>query len=214
MTTHAFKLLAVGVGGQGILSTVRLLGAAGMAAGLEVRVGQDHGLAQRGGSVEASLIVGPGASGFISRGEADIVLALEPLEAQRAIPRMNSETTVVIEPTCIVPYSLTSRGLSGPSIESVVVEVAKVTSRVLVVDASAAAREAGSAHSLNVAMLGVLSGLDILPIPAAAILSVAEGLGHSALGRVNLRAFELGCRLGSEAAASASCARRGEVAGR
>ena len=36
-------------------------------------------------------------------------------------------------------------------------------------------------------MLGVLSGLDILPIPAAAILTVVEGLGHSALRQVNLR---------------------------
>lgn len=208
MTTHTFKLLAVGVGGSGVLSMVRLLGAAGMAAGLEVRVGQHHGLAQRGGSVEATLIVGPGDSGFISRAEADIVLALEPLEAQRAIPRMNSETVVLIEPTRIVPYSLTSRGLTGPTLDSIVEQVSRVTSRVLVVDAMAAAREAGSPRSLNVAMVGVLSGLGILPVPSAAILTVVEGLGHAALEQVNLRAFELGRGLGSEAVASLFSAER------
>ena len=205
--THAFKLLAVGVGGQGVLSTARLLGAAGMAAGLEVRVGQHHGLAQRGGSVEASLIVGPGGSSFISRAEADIVLALEPLEAQRAIPRMSSATLVLIDPARIVPHSLTSRGQTAPSLDSIVREISAVTARILLVDASAAAREAGSPHSLNVAMLGVLSGLDLLPIPSGAILKVIEGLGHSALRHINLRAFELGRALAREAGSPVRSAR-------
>ena len=205
--THAFKLLAVGVGGQGVLSTARLLGAAGMAAGLDVRVGQHQGLAQRGGSVEATLIVGPGDSSFISRAEADIVLALEPLEAQRAIPRMSSATLVLIDPARIVPHSLTSGGQTVPSLDSIVGEIAAVTSRIFLVDASAAAREAGSPLSLNVAMVGVLSGLDILPIPSGAIVKVIEGLGHSALRMINLRAYELGRALASEAASSVSSAR-------
>jgi len=205
--THTFKLLAVGVGGQGVLSTVRLLGAAGTAAGLEVRVGQDHGLAQRGGSVESSLVVGPGYSCFISRAEADIVLALEPLEAQRAIPRMSPETVVVIDPACIVPFSLTTKGHTAPPLDSIVREISTVASRILVVDASAAAREAGSSRSLNVAMVGVLSGLDILPIPSGAIRKVIEGLGQSALRQTNLRAFELGRKLGSEAESSVPATR-------
>ena len=208
MSTKTFKLLAVGVGGSGVLSTVRLLGAAAMAAGLEVRVGQHHGLAQRGGSVEATLIVGPGGSGFIGRAEADIVFALEPLEAQRAMPRMNSETVVLIEPTSIVPYSLTSKGLTGPALETILEELSTVTPRVLVVDALAAAREAGSQRSLNVAMLGALSGVGVLPIPTAAIRAVVEGLGQAALRQVNLRAFELGRALGSDAAPSLLSAER------
>ena len=205
--THPFKLLAVGVGGQGVLSTTRLLGAAATAAGLEVRVGQHHGLAQRGGSVEATLIVGPGDSAFLSPAEADIVLALEPLEAQRAIPRMNSRSVVLIEPTRMVPYSLTASGRTVPSLDSIVREVSKITSRILVVDASAAACEAGSPRSLNVAMVGVLSGLDILPFPSEAILKVMEELGHSAMRQANLRAFKLGRILGSRACVSVSSAR-------
>jgi indolepyruvate ferredoxin oxidoreductase beta subunit len=121
---------------------------------------------------------------------------------------MNSETVVLIEPTRIVPYSLTSRGLTGPALDSIVEQVFRVTSRVLVVDAMAAAREAGSPRSLNVAMVGALSGLGILPVPSAAILTVVEGLGHAALGQVNLRAFELGRGLGSEAASSLFSAER------
>jgi len=210
--THTFKLLAVGVGGSGVLSTVRWLGTAAMAVGLDVRVNQHHGLAQRGGSVEVSLVVGPGESGFVSRAEADVVLALEPLEAQRAIPRMNAGTIVVIEATRIVPYSLTSRGQSGPSLESIVEEISRITPRVLLVDAASAAREAGSTRSLNVTMLGVLSSLGVMPIPREAILKAVEGIGHSALGPVNQRAFELGWELGKETAGSlpAASKQRGE----
>ena len=206
MTSHTFRLLVVGVGGHGVLSTARVLGTAGMKAGLEVRVSQHHGLAQRGGSVEASLVVGPGESGFVSRAEADVVLALEPLEGQRAIPRMSSKTVVVVEPNRIIPYSLTSRGEMGPSLDSILEEISRITSRVLVVNATEAAREAGSSRALNVAMLGVVSGLGILPIPAESIVAVLEELGHSALEQVNVMAFERGRELGSEAASGSAVA--------
>jgi len=202
--SRTFKLLAVGVGGQGVLSTARILGSAGLAAGFEVRVGQLHGLAQRGGSVEATLHVGPGDSAFISRAEADVVLALEPLEAQRAIPRMSAQTIVIVNPAPIVPYTLTSKGKTGPRLESIVAEIRKATPHVMVVDASGAAREAGSPLALNVAMLGVLAGLDIVPIPPKAIASAVNQFGRVALREVNRRAFEEGRRLGMEAGAAAA----------
>ncbi len=198
--SDTFHLLAVGVGGQGVLSTVRLLGVAGLAAGLDVRVGQLHGLAQRGGSVEATLSIGPGKSAIVSGGEADLVLGLEPLEAVRALPRMNSDTVVVLNPASIVPYSLTVKGETGPTFESTTAAIDRVTSHVHVVDASSAAQRAGSLRSLNVAMLGVVAGLGLVPIPPEAIRDVVTNLGRAALRKANLEAFELGRELGIEAA--------------
>lgn len=199
----SFKLLTVGVGGQGVLSVARALGAAAMDAGLGVRVGQLHGLAQRGGCVEATLLIGAGQSSFISAREADVVLALEPLEAQRAIPRMSGHTVVVTNPVRIVPYALTSRGESGPSLESILEEIRKVTPHVFTVDGSRAAREAGSPLSLNIAMAGALVGRNLLPIPMRFLTAVLERFGRSVLREANLRAFHEGRRLGAAAGAPA-----------
>ena len=67
MSEKRKELLFVGVGGQGVLSTVRVLGDAVHATGLQVVVGQLHGMSQRGGSVACSVLVGPGRSSYTSR---------------------------------------------------------------------------------------------------------------------------------------------------
>ena len=80
-------VLVVGVGGQGTLTAARVLGEAAMAEGLPVRLGQLHGMSQRGGSVESTVLIGPGRSAFLPRRGADVILGLEPLELLREIGR-------------------------------------------------------------------------------------------------------------------------------
>jgi Pyruvate/2-oxoacid:ferredoxin oxidoreductase gamma subunit len=63
-----------------------ILGDAALALGAHVVVGQAHGMAQRGGSVRAPVVIGPASTAFFSAGEADVLLALDPLEAARAAP--------------------------------------------------------------------------------------------------------------------------------
>ena len=78
--------LIAGVGGQGTVLAARVLGAAAMAAGFDVRGSETIGMAQRGGSVTSHVRMGRDiASPLISFGRADVVLALEPGEALRAV---------------------------------------------------------------------------------------------------------------------------------
>lgn len=194
--SRTFKLLVVGVGSQGILTGARILGRAGMAANLDVRVGQLHGLAQRGGSVEATLLVGPGDGSFIPQGEADVVVGMEAIETQRAMGRMSAKTIVLLNQTRIVPYTLTSRGEEGPSLKSITHEIRQVTPHLIEVDAFAAAQEIGSPLSLNIVMLGVLAALKLTPLPAAAIEETISTFGRSSLREINAQAYRAGIRLG------------------
>ncbi len=57
-SNHRCKLLVAGVGGQGALTITGLLGNSAMAAGLDVMVSQLHGMAQRGGDVSSTVIIG------------------------------------------------------------------------------------------------------------------------------------------------------------
>jgi indolepyruvate ferredoxin oxidoreductase beta subunit len=81
-----------GVGGQGtgVLSEVMIQ--ACLAAGYQVRGVDTYGLAQRGGIVVSHLRLGEHAfAPRITPGEADVVIALERLEAYRAMLAMLRE---------------------------------------------------------------------------------------------------------------------------
>lgn len=186
------KLLVVGVGGQGVLTAARLLGDAAMAAGREAMVGQLHGMSQRGGSVECSVLMGPGASSFIGDGEADVVLGLEPLEVQRALPKLSARTRVVVNRGVIVPFSLAVAGQSYPSVDDILTRVRQITPAVFEVDGPGLVRRTGLARTLNVVMLGALTGLEMLPFGREVVWELLERKIPKRFLQANRTAFELG----------------------
>ncbi len=85
----AVNIYMCGVGGQGIGLLAEVMIRATMAAGYTVKGVDTHGLAQRGGTVVSHLRIGDGIfSPLVPPGEADLVLALERLEAYRATLEM------------------------------------------------------------------------------------------------------------------------------
>lgn len=81
------NIMIVGVGGQGTLLASRILGKVAIKEGYDVKVSEVHGMSQRGGSVVTYVKYGDKVySPIIDRGEADLILAFEMLEAMRALP--------------------------------------------------------------------------------------------------------------------------------
>ena len=77
-------ILIVGVGGQGTLLASRILGQLALQMGLDAKVSEVHGMAQRGGSVVTYVRMGENiASPMIEEGGADYILAMEKLEAMK-----------------------------------------------------------------------------------------------------------------------------------
>src|SRR5512142_2627779 len=93
--TANLRLFFTGVGGQGTLLASRVLGEAALAAGLNPLVSETHGMAQRGGIVISTVILGALQSPISSLGEADIVLGFEALETFRALERCHAGTLVI-----------------------------------------------------------------------------------------------------------------------
>ncbi len=93
--TENLRLFFTGVGGQGTLLASRVLGEAALAAGLDPLVSETHGMAQRGGIVVSTVVLGDLKSPIISLGEADIVLGFEALETFRALDRCHAGTLVI-----------------------------------------------------------------------------------------------------------------------
>ena len=187
-----FRLLIVGVGGQGCVTAARVLGDAAVASGFPARIGELHGMSQRGGSVEASVVVGPGRSGMIGPGQAHVVLGLEPLETWRALGRMSAETRVLMNSGRIVPATLTHQGRAYPELEQVLERIRAVTQHIVVIDGSRLAREAGFPRAANVVMLGALSEMGDLPLDGARLLEAVLARSPKRFAADNEKAFALG----------------------
>ncbi len=192
MTPARLKLLVVGVGGQGVLTAARLLGEAAMQADLEVMVGQLHGMSQRGGAVECSVVIGSVKSSYIGTGGAGVVLALEPIEALRALPKMSTRTRVVVNLGKIVPFNLVIQGKDYPSVAGILAAIEEAASRPYTIDGPALTGQVGLPRALNVVMLGALAGLGLLPFDDEILWQAIEKKIPNRFIAANRRAFELG----------------------
>ncbi len=193
------RILAVGVGGQGVITAARAIGDAAMDAGLGVAVGGLHGMSQRGGSVQSTVLIGPGESSFIADGEADLVLGLEPMEVLRARPKMSGRTRVLVNLGIVVPFTLGLAGQGYPEMEAILEGIRSVAGEVVILDGPALVGRAGDLRSLNVILLGALDGLGGLPLPEGALWGSLERRLAESRREAARRAFELG----REAVASA-----------
>ena len=144
-----YNILLAGVGGQGVLSLAAVIAKAAMAAGLEVRQSEVHGMSQRGGGVQAHLRIadGPVYSDLIPSGGADMILSMEPLEALRDLPFLRPDGVVVTasEPVVNIP--------DYPDLESVLAAIRALPSA-KIVDAEEIAKQAGNPKAVNMALVG------------------------------------------------------------
>ena len=78
------NIMIVGVGGQGTLLASKMLGYVLLQQGYDVKVSEVHGMSQRGGSVVTYVRYGKKVySPVIDKGEADVIISFEKLEAAR-----------------------------------------------------------------------------------------------------------------------------------
>jgi|UniRef100_A0A7C3Z9X4 indolepyruvate ferredoxin oxidoreductase beta subunit len=193
--THAnlrLRIFLTGVGGQGTLLASRLLGEAALAAGLNPLVSETHGMAQRGGVVVSTVVLGNRQSPIISPGEADVLLGFEALEAFRALDRCHAHSLVIANTAAIVPYPVAIGKISYPEVPRLLEIMASQVGSLLAFDAGDLARRAGSPLAVNMVLLGALGFTKILPFPEEDILSLIRTRTNPKFLEANLAAFRMG----------------------
>ncbi|MDM7919773.1 MAG: indolepyruvate oxidoreductase subunit beta [Methanosarcina sp.] len=182
-------LLITGVGGQGAILASDIIGKAAVISGLPIRAAETHGMAQRGGSVVNHIRLGTDLGSMIPKKGADIMLALEPMEAVRYLDFLKDGGVIIVNTQPIIPVTVTSGIAKYPDVQ----EILDVLSEKYVVKAFNAdelAYEAGSRLAMNVAMVGAVSSY--LPIPKEALLEGVKALVPQKTIEINVRAFEMG----------------------
>ncbi|MEZ5331197.1 MAG: indolepyruvate oxidoreductase subunit beta [Thermoanaerobaculia bacterium] len=181
-------IVLAGVGGQGVLSVGELIARSALVEGLAVKQGEVHGMAQRGGAVQAFLRLAdrPISSDLVPEATADLILSMEPLEGLRYLRYLAPDGVVVTatEPVRNVP--------DYPDSEKLLARIAALPHSLLV-DARRLAEQAGSTRAVNVVMVGAV--LHLLPIAAATVeqqVRRAFGRHGERMVEVNLRALAAG----------------------
>ncbi|MGN0518722.1 MAG: indolepyruvate oxidoreductase subunit beta [Acutalibacteraceae bacterium] len=150
------NILIVGVGGQGTLLASRLLGNNMLNSGYDVKVSEVHGMSQRGGSVVTYVRYGDEVSSpIIEKGEADLILAFEQLEAARFLPWLKKGGTMIINTQQIDPMPVIMGNAEYP--QNILESLREKNVNVIAVDALSIAENAGSSKAVNVVLIGVMA---------------------------------------------------------
>lgn len=186
--TKDMNIMIVGVGGQGTLLASRILGNVAIKEGYDVKVSEVHGMSQRGGSVVTYVKYGEKVySPIIDKGEADVILAFEMLEAMRALPFLKKGGKMLANTQKMNPMPVITGAMQYPeNIEE------KISGKVNLqaIDALSLAKEAGTIKAVNVVLIGLLA--QNMEIDKNVWIDVIKETVPEKFLDMNIKAFELG----------------------
>lgn len=182
-------LILCGVGGQGILSIATIIGEAATRAGLHLKQAEVHGMSQRGGDVQSNLRLSTTEiySDLISKGGADVIISMEPMESLRYLPYLSKDGWVV---TSSKPFI----NIPNYPEESVLQAELQTLPHVAQLDIDAIAKEVAIPKAANMVLLGMAAPyIEIVSVEQLrdAIRTVFARKGEQIV-ETNLKAFDAG----------------------
>lgn len=184
------NILIVGVGGQGTLLASVLLGNLALAEGYDVKLSEVHGMAQRGGDVVTHVKISEGTvnSPLIEKGDADIIIAFEELEAYRWVSYLKKGGRMYVNTQQILPMPVILGNAKYPA--DITATLEKAGAELTAFDALKIAEECGSSKAVNVVLLGAAS--KDLPFAEEKWIKVIEENVKPAFVELNKEAFAKG----------------------
>lgn len=188
-----YDMVLAGVGGQGVVSSATIISKSAMYEGYFVRQSEVHGMAQRGGAVQAQVRIAdrPVESDLAAHGAVDCILGMEPVEGLRNVSylKKNGRYITSLDPVINVP--------GYPDRAFIKSQLDKIPGH-LAVSVIETARVAGSVHASNMVLIGMASNL--LVMIAESTFERVIGETFAAKGdnvtAINIRAFRAGKCLG------------------
>lgn len=185
------RIIMTGVGGQGTLTATTLLAKSVLAEGLPVTSGEIHGMAQRGGVVESTVLIGC-QSPKIGHGEADILMGFEPLETLRALPYLRKNGLVLSSIEFLPPLSVSMGKQENVKLEEVQARVGQCTDKAHFLPCQQMGLEAGAIQAGNIALIGALAATKAVPVGKETIAATIKANMPAKIVDINLKALDLG----------------------
>ena len=182
------NIMIVGVGGQGTLLTSRIIGKAALSAGLDVKISEVHGMAQRGGSVVTFVRFGDKVcEPVVEEGQADVIIAFERLEALRYAHFLKKEGTLIVNDARIDPMTVVIGAKEYP--ENILAKLQE-NHELHAIDGQKLALELGNSKVLNSVVLGFAASF--IGFSKELWLDTVASTVPPKTVEINKKAFELG----------------------
>lgn len=185
-----FNIVILGVGGQGLMTMLRLLSEAAFSQGLDVKTSELHGLSQRGGSVSVYIRFGEKVwSPLVPQNQANLVIALEQQEALNGLYFANKQTVFLVN-----RYETPTMDQMVDQAE-VAAELKKIVKpkQVKFLPASTTCqKEFGSDIFSGIYLLGYAVSGGFLPLKTEILQAAVKKTVAEKYWEVNLQALELG----------------------
>jgi len=190
------RIVIAGVGGQGTLLATRLIAETAIMKGLQVRIGETYGMAQRGGPVMGHIQIGEAYSPQIRPREADALLGFEIAEAtRRGVTYLKEGGLAIVNSKKLPPVEVISGMRKYPEEGELVKMLKKVTSRISIFDATKLAEKAGDPIATNIVMLGALAASGILPFSVDEVIATMQKSIPERFLKLNTKALKLGAEV-------------------
>lgn len=182
------NILLVGVGGQGTILASKILSDGLAQAGYDVKMSEIHGMSQRGGNVSTQIRFGEKVySPIVGKGEADVIVAFEKMEALRWIEYLKKDGKMVINDFEIPSVPIQQGAAKYP--EGILDELIHKV-RVSVFKAGEIAAQLGNTKTMNVVLLGAL--VKAMDIPGIDWEEVIKSNVKAGFEEINIKAFRAG----------------------
>ena len=178
------QYVIVGIGGQGILFTSKVLGRVAIDKGLPVIGSEVHGMAQRGGSVISHFKIGDYRSSLVRMGQADVLMAFDQTEGIRSLPYLREGGTFVVNVHDEAVFR--NERLAG-WLASRKIEICRFAGYDILDK-----HMQGNYLFLNVLILGAASGMGIAGLERDRVVAALKELAPPKHLESNLKVFELG----------------------
>jgi len=189
------NILIAGVGGQGTVLASKLIAAAAIRKGLDVRTTETIGMAQRGGSVVSHVRIGCNInSPLIPQKSAQAIIGFEPAEAVRIINYLSKDGLMIVCDTALKPFT---SSLSGDTykVSEMTGYLKKNVKNLVILNGERLSRECSDPRTLNVVLLGATAESSIFPFSADEMKDVLRDILPQRFIEINLNAFEIGRRM-------------------
>ncbi|TFF87024.1 indolepyruvate ferredoxin oxidoreductase subunit beta [Candidatus Thorarchaeota archaeon] len=187
------NIVISGVGGQGVLTLAEIMAKAALVDGLNVRVGEIHGMAQRGGHVICTVRIGSDVRGpIVDTGTADILVGFEPAETLREVSLIKPEGYILMNTHVVYPVAVSMGKAEYPSEDTIDSSLREFTENIIKFDAMQFAKDAGSSRSMNMVMMGAVIGSSLTPISEDSALQTIVSAFPGKFESINKSAFRRG----------------------
>jgi indolepyruvate ferredoxin oxidoreductase beta subunit len=187
------NIVITGVGGQGVLTLAEILAKSVLKESHNVRVGEIHGMAQRGGHVTCTVRIGDNVHGpIIDSGSAHLLVGFEPLETLREAHMIQSDGLVLLNTHIQYPVAVSMGEIEYPTHDQIRSKIGNFSKNIIELDAMSLAENAGSSRSLNMVMLGAILGTAIVPITKESVTKTVQETFSAKFENINLDAINSG----------------------